>query len=90
MKLHLLSISVLATVLSAIGLIVSQPALAQSTSSVTQVSPTVVRVVTTGIDRLPEPKVVTTDRGLVITSIPTPITAKEDDAELEINVVDRA
>ena len=48
------------------------------------------RVVITGIDRVPEPKVVTTDRGLVITSIPAPITAKDDDAELEINVVDRA
>jgi iron complex outermembrane recepter protein len=56
--------------------------------SVTQVSPTFVRVLITGTSELPDPQVVTNETGAIVTAIPpTTPQATNDDAEIEINVV---
>ncbi len=54
--------------------------------SVTQVSPTFVRVLITGTNELPVARIVTNETGLIVTTTPAATTAESND-EIEINVV---
>ncbi len=62
------------------------PAQGINNISVSQVSPTLVRVTITGTDGLPTARLVTREGALIITSTPVPAATQTSDAEIEINV----
>jgi iron complex outermembrane recepter protein len=64
----------------------TNPATGIANISVTQVSPTVVRVTIAGTDGVPTLQAVSTDKGLTVTSTPAATTAQAEE-EIEINVV---
>jgi iron complex outermembrane recepter protein len=63
------------------------PAQGIANISVSQVSPSLVRVTITGTDGLPNAQLVSKEGDLVITLTPLPAASQTSDAEIEINVV---